>query len=822
MTNFEFSGLSEKETKLRIEKYGFNLLPEKPSPSIFTLFLKQIQSPLVYVLLIALFLTLVIGSFKDSLVIFIAVLINSILGLVQEKKANDALVSLKAYESKTSVVLRDGRRIEIDSSSIVPGDIVFLRQGDKVPADGILLEANRLFVDESVITGESTAVVKENKSEVFMGSSVISGIGYMRVFSTGKNTVMGKIALQVQEKKEETPLQVKLKFFSRQLVFVILILLFFVFLLGLIKGFRLVEIFTVSVALAVSSIPEGLLVALTVILSVGMQRILKMNGLVRSLVAAETLGSVSVVCIDKTGTITEGNMKVVEVVGDKEKIATQSLIANDLDDPLVVTVYNWAKDYLGDIDIGNYERVDSVPFSSSKRYFASLNRWKNNKKRLFVNGAPEILVSRCNLSEGEKRKISFLVDELASKGMRLIGFAFSDFGRNKRKILESDLESGLSWLGLIALYDPVRKGVSEIFQKAKIAGIRFIVITGDYPKTAEFVLKEIGVDLKDDEILTGKDVSLMSLKELSKAVAKVKLFARTTPEQKLKIVEALKKNGEVVAMMGDGVNDAPALHKADIGVAVSEATDVAKESSDLVLLDSNFATIVLAIEEGRVIFENIRKVIVYLLADSFAEIFVILTCVALGLPLALIPIHILWINLVSDGFPSLALTVDPKRKDIMNEPPRSLSEKIVTDWMIGIIGIISLSASFLAFIYFYFTYRITEDIILARSFAFLALGLNSLIYVFSVRGLLKPFWKVNFFENRWLLIAVFLGFILQFVPFSTQITRDLFGLARLNLFYWVLAFFGSIVMFFVMEGFKFLYSIYARKLPLNKIFSYQG
>ncbi len=583
----------------------------------------------------------------------------------------------------------------------------------------------------------------------------------------------------------------------------------------------MVEIFKVSIALVVSSIPEGLLVALTVILSVGMQRILRMKGLVRSLVAAETLGSVSVICIDKTGTLTEGRMKVIKVVGDKNKIALQALVANDLDDPLVVTIYNWAKDYLGNIDIGSYERIDSIPFSSSKRYFASLNKWKDGKNRLFVNGAPDLLVSNCNLTKEEKHKIISLIDELASKGMRLIGFAFRDFDKDKEKILESDIDNGLYWLGLIALYDPAREDVLGIFEKTEKAGVRTIVITGDYQKTAEFVLKEIGIELKDEEILTGKDVDTMSLQELSEAVVKVKLFARTTPEQKLKIVEALKKNGEVVAMMGDGVNDAPALHKADIGVAVAEATDVAKESSDLVLLDSNFSTIAVAIEEGRAIFENIRKVIVYLLADSFAEIFVILACIALGFPLALVPIHILWINLVSDGFPSLALTIDPKRKDIMNEPPRSLSESVVTKWMIGLVGIISFSAAFLAFFYFYFAFQLTADITLARSFAFLTLGLNSLVYVFSVRGLLRPFWKINFFENKWLLLAVFLGFVLQWIPFSTQITRDLFGVVKLDFVYWILALAGSVAMFFVMETFKFLYGIYLGNLASKKSFSYQ-
>lgn len=795
-------GISENEVKLKIKQYGLNKLPEKPRPSFLYFVIKQLKSPLVYVLIFALFLTIIIGNYKDSFVIFIAIFINTLLGVFQEKKASDSLFALRKYVNEKVVVIRDGVRKEIDSLFLVPGDIVFLRQGDKVAADGVIIQANRLFLDESVITGESIPVAKDEKDEVFMGSIVVSGVCFMKVVLTGKNTVIGKIAFQIQEKEEETPFQIQLKLFSRQLLLVILFLLIFIFLVGIVKGLGLFEILVVSIALAVSSIPEGLLISLTVILAIGMRRILKRKGLVKSLLAAETLGGVTTLCIDKTGTLTEGKMKVVGVFGDKVKLAKQVLVANDLDDPIVIASYDWASGFLKNFEKDKFERLDSIPFSPKDRYFASLNRWGKDFNRLFVNGAPDIIIDWCNISKKEKKRYLSLIDELTENGNRLIGFAFKDVPLEKDKILDGEVKRDLNWVGVISLYDPVRKGVADALEKTRRAGIRLIVITGDYPKTAEFVLRQIGFNLGKEEILLGSDVESMSLKELSEVVGKVKLFARTKPDQKLKIVEALKQNGEVVAMMGDGVNDASALHRADIGIAVGEATDVAKESSDLVLLDSNFSTILAAIEEGRGIFENIKKVVIYLLSDSFAEILVVLFCIVLGLPLALLPIHILWINLVSDGFPGIAIAVDPKRKGIMNERPRLPSEKIVERWMILLIASVSFFAGLIAFIFFLFTYKSTGNLVLARSVAFLTLGLNSLIYVFSVKGLMTPFWKYDFLNNRWLLLAVFAGFLLQVLPFISEFTRDLFNITAVGINYWILAVMASFMVFLFIEFFK--------------------
>jgi len=565
------------------------------------------------------------------------------------------------------------------------------------------------------------------------------------------------------------------------------------------------EVFTTSVALAVSSIPEGLIVSLTVVLAIGMQKILKRRGLVRKLAAAETLGGVTVICVDKTGTLTQGKMTVVDSIGDKNDLAEQVLLANDLDDPIVISAFEWGRNLIGDF-VSEHPRLDSIPFSSKERIFTSLHTWSNDHNRLYVNGAPELILEWTSLPEKEKQGILTTIDDLTKQGKRLIGFARKDTVLSKKELDIADAKQDLTWVGILAFSDPVRPGVKEALEQAKSAGVRTIVITGDYAKTAEFVLAELGIPLSSEQIITGEELNKFNREELVQKVKSVRLFARTTPDQKLKIVEALRGQGEVVAMMGDGVNDAPALHKADIGIAVGEATDVAKESADLVLLDSNFSTIVAAIEEGRAMFENIRKIVLYLLSDAFAEILVVFGGIIFGLPLPLTAIQILWINLVSDGFPNLALTIDPKRVDIMNEKPRASGEQLVSKWMVVLIGLVSLAAGLAALCSFVVVYKITNDLLLARSMAFLTLGLNSLVYVFSVRALMVPFWKNHVFENKWLIVAVSVGFGLQVIPFTGPL-RKFFGTSELGFVYWFVAIGLSVTMFFVVEIFKFFYSM---------------
>lgn len=805
--SFHHHGLSSQKAKENLAKYGYNLLPEIPPPSDFAIFLSQLKNPLVYVLIFASFVTLFLQKYNDTLIIWLAILVNTVLSFIQEKKAANALNALKKLINPQSVVIRDGREMKIKSSEIVPEDIVIVNQGERVPADGIFLEANRVFVNESMLTGESIPVAKETNSECFMGTVLTSGRGVIKVLKTGKDTKMGAIALEIQEPHEDTPLKRQLNKFAQNLVFLILLLTALVFVIGVTKGKDIQTMFMTSVALAVSAIPEGLLVGLTVILAVSMQRILKKKGLVKRLLSAETLGGVTTICLDKTGTITEGVLQVVDVFGFRKNIAIQAVLANDLDDPIVIALYEWSK---GEIDnhsdlLAQYKRLDTVPFSSETRYAAYLVHWDKNHNMIFVNGAPDYLMKWSKISSKELDDLQERMGSLTSKGMRVIGLARKKIDKKVIKIKHEHVTSDLEWVGLVAFADPVRQGVSKAIVKAVGAGIRPIVITGDYSETARYVMRQVGIEVYEDEVITGDELAEMSNEELAQRIKKVKLFARTTPDQKLKIVEVLKSSGEVVAMMGDGVNDAPALTRADIGVVVGEATDVAKESSDLVLLDSRFETVVMAIEEGRVVYDNLRKVIIYLMSSAFNAITAVVGALIIGLPIPVTAGQILWVNLVTNGFPDLALTVDPKQKGIMKNPPRPFNEPLIANWMKVIIAIVSVTSGLFSLALFYWEYTQTGDIRLAQSIAYLSLGANSLIYVFSVRTLKKPIWEQNFLENKWLLLAVLAGWIVLFIPLATAGLRDFFDVVFVPFSYWLTIFTFTFGLILVIEVLKYFY-----------------
>lgn len=801
-------GLTSSSARERLLKYGANKLPEKPPPSDFFIFLSQLKSPLVYVLLGACLVTLLLRDYKDSIVIAFAVFINTILGFVQERKANSALSSLKKLVQPKAEVLRDGKRVTINAELLVSGDVVFLTAGAKVPADGELIEANRLFISEAILTGESVPSSKNSGEKAFMGTSVEGGNGLLRVESTGAETKVGEIALKVQEVQADTPLQEQLKVFSKQLTLVVLVLVLIVFAGGFLRGREILEMFTASVALAVSAIPEGLLVALTVVLAIGMQKILKREGLVRNLVSAEVLGGVTTVCVDKTGTLTEGRIEVAEVRGDEDLAQLQAVLANDLDDPMVNALWEWTEQRLPGTEdlIKKHERLDSLPFSSKERYFASLHNWEEDKHMLFVNGAPDYLLSWCEMPKKEKEKILEEVEELTSSGMRVIGMARKTVSNKKNSIDTKDVKNGLSWIALAVFSDPIREGVKEALEAASTAGVRTIVITGDYANTALAVSRQLGIDIDSKDIVLGDELGDLSQEDLTRILKTPgpKLFARTTPEQKFNIVEALQKNGEVVAMMGDGVNDAPALHRADIGVVVDGASDTARESAALILLDSRFSTIVAAIEEGRKIFENMRKIVLYLLSDAFAEILAVLGSIAIGFPLPITAAQILWINLVSDGLPSLALTVEPGRQDVMKEPPRFSGEKLVTGWMMILILIVGVVCGLSAFLVFWLIYSKSGDVNLARSAAFATLGFNSLVYVFSLRVLRAPIWRENPFSNLWLVVAVLAGAGLQISPFVFRSLGKFLDVEQLGREEWVLVGIASVVILVFVEVLKFV------------------
>lgn len=809
-------GLTQSEADILKSQFGLNKLPEKPPESAFHLLLSQLKSPLVYILLIASCVTFFLKEYSDTILILVSVVINTILGFVQEQRAGKSLEALKKLLYTETLVIRDGVRKKIALEELVPGDLVVLNAGDKVPGDGEILEGNRLFIDEAILTGESIPVKKETTGLVAMGTIVVSGQGYMVVKATGENTTIGKIAQDVQTSDEISPLSKQLLVFSKQLSILVGVITILVVVIGVLLDFAIIEIFTIAVALAVSAIPEGLLVALTVVLTIGMQRILKRKGLVRNLVSAETLGGVTVICTDKTGTLTEGKMRVVEVDGDENTLRLQTVLANDMDDAMVIAAGVWGSEVYRDVDslLNKHGRLDSLPFSSEERFFASLNRFDNDSNLLFVNGAPEFLLDWCiNLTSDEKNTLRGKIYDLSSKGYRIIGYAQKRFPVTKNMLDISDAKTELHWVGLLAFSDPVRKDVKVSLQATQTAGIKLVVITGDYAETAKSVMGQLGLSVNNEAVLLGEQVESMSDVELAKwlnSSSQIKLFARTKPHHKSKIVAALKSNGEVVAMMGDGVNDAPALKKSDIGIVVGEATDVAKETADLVLLDSSFSTIVSAIEEGRGIFDNIRKVILYLMCDAFGAIIVIILGLLFRVPLPISASQILWVNLVSDGLPSLALTIDPKSKRTMQHPPRAPRTSLVSSWMKILMGIVSTAAGLSVFGLYLYIYRTTTDAILAQSVAFAALGVNSLVYVFSVRLLREPFWKENPFRNRWLVLSVIVGASIQVLPYLFVGTREFFNIKPIGS--WWYAVLGiSFLMFITVEICKPLFNFYWKK-----------
>ena len=604
---------------------------------------------------------------------------------------------------------------------------------------------------------------------------------------------------------------------------------------GLIVGDPFVEIFTTAVAVAVSAIPEGLAVSLTVILAIGMQRIFKRKALVRKLVAAETLGSVTVICADKTGTLTEGKMRVVEELESispkkemrelkKQLLVKAAVLCNDMRDPLEIGMMEWALEKMTGKQAGveklneEYPRLDEIPFDPKWRYIATLHQVKAKELRkkmgelLLVSGAPEEVLGRCKTTEERRQRWQERFVKEAEKGRRLVGFAFKELGVGKegakKKITDKDI-GGLRWLGSLVYEDPIRKEVKESLMAAQKAGITIKVITGDFRVTAEAILKRLGLlgvkGIKDG-VMEGYELEKLSEGRLREKIKEVVLFARTNPEQKLRIVEALQKNGEVVAMTGDGVNDAPAIKKADIGIVVESASAVAKETADMVLLDSNFTTIVAAIEEGRGIFVNLRKIILYLLSDAFAEVVLVLGSIGLGLPLPITAAQILWINLVDDGLPDFALTLEPKPDDLMRTKPQGLKRMLLDTEIKVLIGLISAVTGLLALAVFWIYWRWSGDLVLARTVTFALLGVDSLLYVFSCKSLKKPLWQEKLLDNKWLLGAVAVGMSFQvmalYVPGLQRVLRTV-GLGWRE---WLVIIGVSMMVIAMIEGIKWRFN----------------
>jgi len=869
------SGLTEKEFQKRLEKNGKNILPQKEKNSSFKIFISQFASPLAAIILVATIFSFMIGHWADAFFIVFVVVVNALVGFIQENKAEKVLQKISESVKFYCKVIRNGRKKEVVSENIVIGDIIELQEGDKVPADGRIIKSDGLKVNESVLTGEWMAVEKketiakkgavlaEKTNMVFMGSIIEEGTGFFVITSTGIDTELGKISQLVKEESSpKTPLQKRFLKLSKIIAFLIILAVGIFSLIYISRGEEPYDVFIMAIALVVSAIPEGLLPAITIALVFAMRRLIRKKALIRKLNATEGMGSVSTICMDKTGTLTKGEMQLSHILTGDDELLKKSGHLNDIYKPnslkphlkvleaitLVNNAYvenseNELSDWIirgrhtdkalliAGIHAGidkdklesRFEIIKKIEFNSAKKYAARIYKLKNGKVLVFFLGAPEKVMKRsCNIKITDKEvaldsdrgdKLIKKVDELTNQGLRLMACAckemkWSEYDKNNpEKALEN-----LSLMGFVALKDPLRKDVKASIKIAKRAGIKPIVITGDHRNTAKAIVNELNMNVSDKEIEEGKDIELISDEELLAVVKKVKIFARVSPKHKIRIVKALQQNGEVVAMVGDGINDAPALKAADIGISVGTGTDIAKDVADIVLLNNSFSVIIKAIEQGRVARENIRRIVIYLMADDFSELFLFFFAVTIGLPFPLYPIQILWINIVEDSFPNVALTTENNTKGIMNQKPASVNESILSPsykkFMLAVFMVTSLSASLL----FYFFYKITGDIEKTRTIVFALVAFDSLVFAYIVKSFRQSIFSKEIFQNKFLNLAVGASLIMLmaglYVPFFQKLLKTL----PIGITEWLIIVGISLAELVLLECFK--HKIFIRKNKL--------
>jgi Ca2+-transporting ATPase len=783
------SGLSQADVLGLRQQYGENRLPAEKGTTVWTILLNQIKSPLVYIILVAAGVSLAVGEYNDFFIIMAVVIIDVILGFIQEYQAQQTYTALKGLLKPTTTVVRDDQRQEVEVWELVPGDVVLLNSGEHIPADGEIIESTKLAVEEAILTGESEPVNKnafDDHNLVYMGTTAITGRGTMVVTKIGSGTELGKIATSLQEHiEEDTPLQVRLKSFSKILTYIVIGFTLAILITGLLMGREFLEMLRVSIILAIAAVPEGLLIAVTVILVLGMRKILKRQGLVKQMLAVETLGSVTVICTDKTGTLTEGRMRVARVDLTNHERALQTMVlCNNLEGPVDIALWEYANSNMSvspqDL-VDSSERLAEELFTSETKYMitAVSGESLNGDRLNFLKGAPEIVLEMCQVDEHEQLKILAEVDDWAGDGLRLLGLAYRNLG-------ELDTYSGYTWVGLVGMQDPIRDGVHEAVDVAQKAGVQVKMITGDYRRTAEKIGRTIGLLKSEDHSLEGEELAAMSDQQLQQQVNHVAVFSRIRPHDKLRIVKALQSNGEVTAMIGDGVNDAPALQNANIGVVVGTASDVAKETADLILLDNNFRTIVAAIEEGRVIFENIRKVVAYTLSNSFAEVLTIFIAMMLHWPAPLAVAQILWIHLICDGPSDIVLGFEPKEEGIMDEKPKSVKEPVLTPLGLTLIGVISIGSAIAALSLFGHYYLSHNNIAEGQSLVFASFAVNSMIYIFAYRSIRLPLYRAgSLSRNKPLVLAVIAGLLMVVIAFAFPSIRALLGIVPLTLQQWI-------------------------------------
>ena len=828
------TGLGDKDVLIRQDEFGKNKIEEGKKESLLVKFINQFKDFMIIILIIAAIISAIVsylegtGDYFDSIIIIAIVVFNGIMGLIQEAKAEKSIEALKKMSAPVAKVRRNGKVITVNGEDIVPGDIVILETGCYVPADIRLINTYNLKVEESSLTGETEAVEKDEnavfnnqkiplgdmKNMVFAGTAVVNGHAEGIVTNIGMNTEVGKIAsMIITNEAPQTPIQKKLSEVGKVLGIACVVICAFIFVIGVIKKISVVEMFMTSVGLAVAAIPEGLPAIVTIILSIAVTKMAKRNAIIRKLPAVETLGSSKVICSDKTGTLTENNMKVVEIIGNKNKILEYGALCCNCEinegvvegEPTEVAI---VKEAVKEKQNKVLPRICEIPFDSNRKLMTTVNELENGKYRIITKGAPEILLGICDYYEENNNvhdmnstflsKIKNKNEKMAEKALRVLGVAYLDVDIMPKEIEPDFLEKGLIFVGLIGMIDPPRKGVKEAVLACRRAGIKTVMITGDHITTAKAIAKDLKI-LKGRELaITGQELDKIPYSKLEKDIMNYSVFARVTPEHKVRIVKAFQKTGAVVAMTGDGVNDAPALKKSDIGIAMGlKGTDVAKNAADMILNDDNFVTIVDAVKQGRNIFDNIKKAIHFLNATNIGEIVTIFVGLLLGVKSPLLAIQLLWVNLVTDSLPAIALGLEPPEKNIMNRLPRDSRKSIFADGLMGkivvegfMIGMFTILAFFIGNKYY--------GIEVARTMAFISLGMLELIHSFNVKSE-ESIFKVGLFENKYLLGAFVLGTVLQLGIVFVPSLAEIFKLTQLNSTQWLITLVISIAPIIIVE-----------------------
>ena len=770
LTRYDTStnGLTTQQAKRRQTEYGSNQIEEKKPTPLILLFLSQFLDVLIALLIIAAIASFAIGDVIDAGVIILAVLLNTIIGFIQEYRSRRAVESLKGLIVKTAIVKRDGKTSEIDAKELTIGDIVLLEEGIKVPADVTLIEAKRLSLDESGLTGESVAIKKEANDKAFMDSNVLSGNGVGVVTGIGMDTEIGKIADIVQEDDEETPLAKRVGKLGKILSAIAIAVCIAIFILEMFKGTPIVETFMIAVSLAVAAIPEGLPAVLTLTLALGMNEMAKSKALVRKLLSVETLGSCTIICSDKTGTLTENKMTVVE-----------SHYLNRDKTHLIGAILKHCKDCETSL-----ERIDEIPLDSNRKMMTTIHRLDSENNIVLSKGAPEIILDKCKCMDCDgtikildgktKEMLLEKVGEMSMKELRVIGFAYKTRDEN-------DDEENLTFTGLLGLMDPPKKDAKKAVNDCINAGIKVIMITGDHEKTACAIARELGI-LTTGKVITGKELDKLTKEEYLKVADEVQVYARVKPSQKMRIVEALKELGNIVAMTGDGVNDAPALKKASIGVAMGDGTDVAKEASDMILQNNDFTTILKAIEGGRKIYDNIKRFVKYQVSTNVGAILTIVGTSLLNLPLPFNPAQLLWLNIVMDGPPAQMLGIEGAERDIMRRPPekgdiltRSVLLQILFLGIVMAIGTICV---------FHWQISIGSTTTKAMTVAFTLFVVYQLLNAFNGRADSEK-------SSKYLYLGIIISFLLQLLILYIPQLQIIFRTTAISLTDWIVIFIVS-------------------------------